>query len=80
MGKFSILSSRPFLNIYMRKSCMTLFMSFGVNITISIIKLILLTVKNVSRVENIFVMVIVICGIKILFIVHQMFLVFYLIE
>ena len=48
-----MLSSRPFLMIHMRKSCMELLMPFGVNILIPIIILILLTVTNLSVVANI---------------------------
>ena len=50
--------------IRLGKSCMKLLIPFGVNILISIIGLILLTVTNLSGVAKIFAMVIVIRGIK----------------
>ena len=43
---------------------MKLLVTFGLNIIISIIIIIVLTVTNLPEVEKLFVIVIVICGIK----------------
>ena len=59
-----ILSSRPYLLIYLRNSCKKISITFGVSIKMSIIRLVLLKVTNLSVVSKIFVMVMVICGIK----------------
>ena len=53
-----------YLVIHMKNSCMKPLICFGVNILISIIRLILLKVTNLSRVVNILVMVIVIYEIR----------------
>ena len=58
------LSSRPCFLIRLRKIWMKLLILFGVNILISIIILIFLTITNLSGVANISMIVIVICGRK----------------
>ena len=59
-----ILLSRPCLLIHLKKSSMKPLIRFGVNILISIVRMVIFTVMNLSGAVKIFIMVIVICGIR----------------